>query len=69
MNQDVYTIKEMWRDTPTWKRQAIQEKLDVSRQTLWRWINDAPAMRLDQAIKLCDLLAIENPRDLVTPLK
>lgn len=69
MPESVYTIQEMWRDTPTYKKQEIQENLDVSRQTLWRWIGDPGAMRLDQAIKLCNAFAIENPRDLVTPLK
>lgn len=68
MSKPYYTLQEIWRMTPTVKRQEIQEKLDISRGTLWRWINDPAAIRLDQAIKLCDYMAIENPRDLVTPL-
>ena len=43
----------------------ICQRLDISRTTLWRRLKDPAAMRLDQAIKLCNAFAIENPRDLL----
>ena len=49
--------------------QSIAQRLDISRTTLWRRLKDPAAMRLDQAIKLCNAFAIDNPRDLITPLK
>lgn len=65
---DVYTLQEIWRNTPTYKRQELLQTLDITRQTWHNWRTDPAAMRLDQAIKVCNFYAIENPRDLVQPI-
>ena len=46
--------------------QNIAQRLDISRTTLWRRLKDRAAMRLDQAIKLCNCFNIDNPKDLLT---
>ena len=46
--------------------QNIAQRLDISRTTLWRRLKDPAAMRLDQAIKLCNCFNINNPKDLLT---
>ena len=46
--------------------QNIAQRLDISRTTLWRRLKDPAAMRLDQAIKLCNCFNIDNPKDLLT---
>lgn len=50
------------------QEERLRQKLDISKTTYWRRVKDPAAMRLDKAIKLCQALAIENPRDLVEPL-
>jgi len=63
-----YKLQEIWSNTPTVRRQEIQQYLDINRQTLWRWINDPACIRLSQAAKLCALLDIENPLEFITPV-
>ena len=62
-------FKEITSDLSESTQMKICERLNISRTTLWRRLKNPAAMRLDQAIKLCNAFAIENPRDLVTPLK
>jgi len=63
-----YKSQLIWNDTPTHKRQEVLKNLDISRQTLSRWINDPACIRLSQAAKLCALLDIENPLTFTEPV-
>ena len=56
---------EITQDLSEMELQSIAQRLDISRTTLWRRLKDPAAMRLDQAIKLCNTLGIQNPRDLL----
>lgn len=47
------------------QEEKLIAKLDISKTTYWRRVKDPSAMRLDQAVKLCNAFAIENPRDLI----
>lgn len=63
-----YRLQIIWRDLPTHKKQKVIESVDVTRQTVWRWVNDPAAITLSQAAKLCALLDIENPLTFITPV-
>lgn len=62
-------FREITQDLSEIELQSLCKRLDISRTTLWRRLKDPAAMRLDQSIKLCNTLGIQNPRDLVIPLK
>ena len=63
----MYQISYLWDLTPTTKRRELQQKLDVSRQTLWRYIHDPMTMTLSTATVLADFWELDSPRDLVKP--
>ena len=59
-------FKELTNNLSEMELQSIAQRLDISRTTLWRRLKDPAAMRLDQAIKLCNCFNINNPKDLLT---
>jgi predicted DNA-binding protein (UPF0251 family) len=59
-------FREITQDLSEMELQSIAQRLDISRTTLWRRLKDPAAMRLDQAIKLCNCFNINNPKDLLT---
>jgi|DEB0MinimDraft_6_1074348.scaffolds.fasta_scaffold123211_2 predicted DNA-binding protein (UPF0251 family) len=59
-------FREITQDLSEIELQKIALRLDISRTTLWRRLKDPAAMRLDQAIKLCNCFNINNPKDLLT---
>lgn len=64
-----YSINEMWDDLSLKNRKRFYQETQIAKSTWYDWLKDPGKMPLHSAITICQWFAIENPRDLVTPLK
>lgn len=63
--KEIFLIQVYWNSLSSKCRLELQEKLNVSRSTLWAYRNDPEKIPLGKAIEICQYFLIENPRDLI----